>query len=64
MTQAEILRLLQTDGSLHNARYYKDSVAAANHITQHHAPVTAAEVKPVMDSLLIHPGTGAVMDAS
>ncbi len=63
MNRDEILRHLKTDGALFNARYYKDSAAAAHHITQHHAPVSAAEVKPVMDSLLIHPGTGEVMVA-
>ncbi len=61
MTSSKILEILTTDGSLFNARYYKDAETAARHITQHYEPCSASEVQPVMDSLLIHPGTGAVM---
>ncbi len=63
MNATKILDILMSDNHLFNARYYKDSEAAARHITQHYELVDVEQVRPVMDALVIHPGTGAVMDS-
>ncbi len=61
MNRDELYRILTTDGSLCNARRYKDSESAANHITTNYEFVQVKDVKPIMDALVIHPGTGAVI---
>ncbi len=61
MNRDELYRILTTDGSLCNARRYKDAESAANHITQHYSHVTQKEVAAVMVNMQIHPGTGAVI---
>lgn len=62
MKADEILKILNTDGSLFNARYRKDADSAARHITEHYGPVTLEEVAAVMATQAIHPLTGNVMD--
>lgn len=62
MDAAKILEHLKNDSSLFNARYHKWAEAAANHIaTQTGEKVTKEEVAAVMETMAIHPGTGAVL---
>ena len=66
MDASEILKIVQTDGSLFNARYYKDAESMVRHINEQYKPeppVTKAEVEAVIAPMAIHPGTGAIMDA-